>query len=441
MPLSFPSNPSVGQTYTSGSRTWTWNGTIWQLNAATNAPFTGDNISNGAITATKIADGAVTAVKLGNDISLTPADNSITQAKLAQNISAVTICTSSTRPASPFTGQTIYETDTNLQKVWLGTDWSNGTQHSVGLTVSALLVGGGGGGATSLTGGAGGGAVMVTSDFTLQNGTYAVVVGGGGTGTVSNAQDQDNGGTKGESSTFNGITCTGGGASWNRGASSYFNNTNCTTGANGAGGSSDGPRTTGRAGVAPTWPSGILGTIYAGNTGGNGGGGGANYPGGGGAGAGGNGTTPPNNNSPGHGGVGVRINTFDGTDYYYGGGGGGSGYTDSAGGGNGGIGGGGGGGDESGGGGGTGGGSARNSGANGGSGSNTAGGAGGANTGGGGGAGAHQTGNGGNGGSGIVVIRYLTSLATGKTITGGTATTYGTYTVRTFTSTGSLVIS
>jgi hypothetical protein len=33
------------------------------------------------------------------------------------------ICTSTTRPASPFTGQTIYETDTTLAKVWNGTAW------------------------------------------------------------------------------------------------------------------------------------------------------------------------------------------------------------------------------------------------------------------------------------------------------------------------------
>jgi hypothetical protein len=40
-----------------------------------------------------------------------------------------------------------------------------------------------------------------------------------------------------------------------------------------------------------------------------------------------------------------------------------------------------------------------------------------------------------------VVVRYLTSEASSFTITGGTATTSGTYTVRTFTATGSLVIA
>ena len=34
-----------------------------------------------------------------------------------------TICTSATRPASPWTGQVIYETDTGLSFVWDGSAW------------------------------------------------------------------------------------------------------------------------------------------------------------------------------------------------------------------------------------------------------------------------------------------------------------------------------
>jgi hypothetical protein len=55
--------------------------------------------------------------------------------------------------------------------------------------------------------------------------------------------------------------------------------------------------------------------------------------------------------------------------------------------------------------------------------------------------------NGGAGGKGVVIVRYLTSDAassatqSGFSITGGTITTSGNYTIHTFNDTGSLVIS
>ena len=60
---------------------------------------------------------------------------------------------------------------------------------------------------------------------------------------------------------------------------------------------------------------------------------------------------------------------------------------------------------------------------------------------GGGGAGADSVTNGRNGGSGVVILSYLTANLNVFTITGGTITTNGSYTVHTFTSAGSLVIS
>jgi len=40
------------------------------------------------------------------------------------------VCTSSTRPASPYVGQMIFETDTSLLKIWLGSSWSLGQSLS-----------------------------------------------------------------------------------------------------------------------------------------------------------------------------------------------------------------------------------------------------------------------------------------------------------------------
>ena len=41
MALSFPASPTVNQTYTSGSKTWIWNGTTWKSNVTSAATTLG----------------------------------------------------------------------------------------------------------------------------------------------------------------------------------------------------------------------------------------------------------------------------------------------------------------------------------------------------------------------------------------------------------------
>jgi len=60
-------------------------------------------------------DGSITTVKI--------ADDAVTADKLASSLSATTICTSGTRPASPFEGQKIYETDTDFEYIYDGSAW------------------------------------------------------------------------------------------------------------------------------------------------------------------------------------------------------------------------------------------------------------------------------------------------------------------------------
>jgi len=38
VPLNFPSSPTVGQTYTLGSRSWTWNGSGWYASGSSASP-------------------------------------------------------------------------------------------------------------------------------------------------------------------------------------------------------------------------------------------------------------------------------------------------------------------------------------------------------------------------------------------------------------------
>jgi len=246
-----------------------------------------------------------------------------------------------------------------------------------------LVVGGGGGGGSDMGGGGGGGGVVSNAAYPLSVGSYAVTVGGGGTGAPAGI-GQARGGNGGNS-VFGTLRAIGGGG----GGSEYSTNTSPP----GAGGSAGGVAGCNQQNLAAP----VIGQGYASAPTI-----GCYYPSGGG-GAGGLGMT-----NPGTGGPGVANNIL-GTNYYWGGGGGGSGYTGN--GGNGGIGGGGGGAVGT-----TTGGAGINPGSPGGGGvvaaqTNKPGGNGGIVTGGGGGGGSHYnaTNYGGNGGSGTVIVSFPTT--------------------------------
>ena len=79
MPLTFPSSPTNNQTYTVGARTWTYNGTIWELSAtAVGFSSVGENeLTPDAVTTAKIANSAITTAKISN--------SSVTVAKIESN--------------------------------------------------------------------------------------------------------------------------------------------------------------------------------------------------------------------------------------------------------------------------------------------------------------------------------------------------------------------
>ena len=71
MPIDFPNSPALNDSFTSGGKTWRYNGTAWELAVGTTV------LTDGSVTAAKIADDAVTTVKILN--------SAVTADKLANN--------------------------------------------------------------------------------------------------------------------------------------------------------------------------------------------------------------------------------------------------------------------------------------------------------------------------------------------------------------------
>ena len=106
----------------------------------------------------------------------------------AQSLIKPGVCTSSTRPASPYDGQMIYETDTDRTLVYNGTAWigvgrmkniasftSSGTWTvPAGVTYAVANIRGAGGGAGSASAGTGG-----SSSVAFAGGTITAAGGGG----------------------------------------------------------------------------------------------------------------------------------------------------------------------------------------------------------------------------------------------------------------------
>lgn len=88
------------------------------------------------------------------------------------------VCTSSTRPASPYEGQVIYETDTDKTLVWNGSAWvylSTSTANPVGLEL-----------VKTQTIGSAVGSVAVSDAFNSSFDNYKITVSGGVASTTSN---------------------------------------------------------------------------------------------------------------------------------------------------------------------------------------------------------------------------------------------------------------
>ena len=278
----------------------------------------------------------------------------------------------------------------------------NPTPMPLAGNMSFLVVAGGGsggahdagsagaGGLRTSYGGSSGGGSSAESDITLAAGTYTITVGAGGSAIVNPGGPTP--GNAGTGSVLNSITSIGGGEGGTNAA---------VAGNGGSGGGGTGSYAAG---------SGTTGQGF------QGGAGTPNWTSGGGGGAGAVGSAPSANEAGGNGGSGLAV-SITGSSVTYAGGGGGAGATTLGQGGQGG-------------------------GGAGGNGSNTPAGSGQANTGGGG--GAQRNGGStasGAGGSGVVILRLLTSEYSGSTTGSPTVTTDGDYSVLTYTGSGTYVHS
>jgi len=178
------------------------------------------------------------------------------------------VCTSSTRPASPYTGQMIYETDTGAVSVWGGSSWNGVSKMKkvtrftasgtftppTGVTYAIAHIVGGGGGIGSETAPTGG-----TSSVAFASGTVSST---GGPGLLLPIINQTSGGTVGPANS--GQSGTGAG---------YHNS---TTLANSNGGTPSsayivaGADVTAGVGITVTVGAGGIGTGAGSSTGGTG---------------------------------------------------------------------------------------------------------------------------------------------------------------------------
>ena len=357
MAFSFPSSPTVNQTYTFNSSIWTFNGKGWIKDSAGGASVTASatapaSPTDGAMWLENesgdlyvygggnwILAGVASSPSFSgsyNDLTDKPTITSVVPSAVSDQSNTSTgyfdipSGTTAQRPATGVTGATRINTTTNYLEMYYGGAWINviyiglvsltytgtpvittvgnynilkfNTSGSItcsnvpsGGVIEYLLVGGGGGGGNTMGGGGGAGGVLHSTIFSPTVSTqYSFVLGSGGAGATGRGAN----GVNGTATTAFGLTAAGGG-----GGASWTPITGSAGGSGGGGSSGNG------AGGAAT----PAGQGYAGGT--------ATGAGGGGGGAG--GTPVGVSGVAGSGGIGLNWQSF-GT-YYAGGGGGGSG--------------------------------------------------------------------------------------------------------------------
>ena len=226
MPIQFPSNPTINQTYTYNSRTWTWSGTRWIVKfgigsnpkditwlTTQTSNFTAlagfgypVNTTSSAITVTLPASPSAGDLITLTDYAGTFATNNMTVSPNGNKINGSLV------PATFATNQS------SVQLVYIDATqgWKAYSFSVTSLTqtipVDYLVVAGGGGGGTSdvsqfQSGGGGAGGLRTGSSVFSPATSITVTIGAGGAGAPASSST----GVSGSNSVFSTITSAGGG--------------------------------------------------------------------------------------------------------------------------------------------------------------------------------------------------------------------------------------
>lgn len=372
MAFSFPSSPTLNQTYTYNSITWTYNGKGWIKSTSGGG---GASVTSSATAPSSPTDGSMwldsesgdlyvygggnwilTGVNPGpsfsgsyNDLTDKPTITTVSPSAVSnqQNTSTgyfnIPAGTTAQRPGTAYIGATRLNTTTNYLEMYNGTIWINlqylglmsatytgatatvqgnyriltyttsgtftVTEAPPGSTIEYLVVaGGGGGGSGGYGGGGGGGGYLTASGIEVTATNYAIVVGAGGSSSTQGSTSSIT------ATNFTTVSAYGGGA----GGVNENNGGNGASGG-GAGGTGSGSNKSIGIGIYPG--STYINAARQGYDGGEEYGQNAVGPAGGGGGAGGVGGAATANVG-GNGGVGL-LSAITGL-YYAGGGGGGT---------------------------------------------------------------------------------------------------------------------
>ena len=159
MAIDFPDSPTSNQIYTSGGRSWIWNGSSWVAYTTT---ITSDLIANGTITSAMIANGTIVGADIASatitntqiasatitDANL--ANNAITQEKLADRVIGSAEYDNMTLNAQTGTTYTLVLTDahnlvtlSNASSITLTIPTNSSVAFEIGDQVNLLQLGAG----------------------------------------------------------------------------------------------------------------------------------------------------------------------------------------------------------------------------------------------------------------------------------------------------------